>query len=86
MPAVFFEGFRIALSPTCTTKARLKEEGLKDLVRLLDQKADAADWRRLSRRLPVRAARGRPAAPAQVREDAVGYHAVLGNNDWRGCW
>ncbi|GAB6867956.1 metallophosphoesterase [Bacteroides rodentium JCM 16496] len=84
VPAAF-EGFRIAFVSDLHYKSLLKEEGLKDLVRLLiDQKADVlligGDFHEGCRYVPPVMA-----ALAQVKTP-LGTYAVLGNNDYEACY
>lgn len=84
VPAAF-EGFRIAFVSDLHYKSLLKEEGLKDLVRLLiDQKADVlligGDFHEGCQYVPPVMA-----ALAQVKTP-LGTYAVLGNNDYEACY
>ena len=84
VPAAF-EGFRIAFVSDLHYKSLLKEEGLKDLVRLLiDQKADVlligGDFHEGCQYVPPVMA-----ALAQVKTP-LGTYAVLGNNDYKACY
>lgn len=84
VPAAF-EGFRIAFVSDLHYKSLLKEEGLKDLVRLLtDQKADVlligGDFHEGCQYVPPVMA-----AMAQVKTP-LGTYAVLGNNDYEACY
>ena len=84
VPAAF-EGFRIAFVSDLHYKSLLKEEGLKDLVRLLiDQKADVLligdDFHEGCQYVPPVMA-----ALAQVKTP-LGTYAVLGNNDYEACY
>ncbi|MDO4165091.1 MAG: metallophosphoesterase [Bacteroides sp.] len=84
VPAAF-DGCRIAFVSDIHYKSLLKEQGLKDLSRLLiDQKVDAlllgGDFHEGCQYVPpVMAAMGRVNPP-------LGIYAVLGNNDYDACY